>query len=288
MMAILFLCVANSARSQMAEGLARARFGDRIVVHSAGSAPTQVNPMAIEVMHEVAIDLAGHCSKLVDAIDPAGIDLVITLCAEEVCPAFLAPVRRLHWPIADPATAAPVGGIGGIDPQELRTRFRTARDAIAARLDAIEPMLATPPRTSIAPPRPEDGTAIEALLHGAGLPLDGLADTHLAVARRAGEIVGVAGIERHGRHSLLRSVVVAPAHRGAHLAEALVADRVTWARSDGAHAVSLLTTGADRYFERLGFARIDRAELVRQVAGSTQLAIPACSTAVAMTRRFPA
>jgi protein-tyrosine-phosphatase/N-acetylglutamate synthase-like GNAT family acetyltransferase len=281
-MSVVFLCVANSARSQIAEGLARARFGNRISVQSAGSAPTQVNPMAIEVMREVGIDLAGHRSKLVDAIDPAGVDLVVTLCAEEVCPAFLAPVRRLHWPTADPATSAP------IDPPELRARFRAARDAITARLDAIEPMLATPPNTAIAPAGPDDGPAIAALLHAAGLPLDGLADTRLAVARRAGELAGVAGIERHGRHALLRSVAVAPAHRGVHLAEALVADRVTWARSDGAHAVALLTTGADRYFERLGFAPIDRAELARWASGSTQLAIPACSTAVAMTKQFPA
>jgi arsenate reductase len=279
-MSVVFLCVANSARSQLAEGLARARFGDRFAVQSAGSAPTQVNPMAIEVMRELGIDLAGHRSKLVDAIDPAGVELVVTLCAEEVCPAFFAPVRRLHWPTADPATAAP------IDPQALRARFRAARDAIAARLDAIEPMLATPPATAIAPASPEDGPAIAALLHAASLPLDGLADAHLAVARRAGELVGVAGIERHGPHALLRSVAVSPAHRGLHLAEALVADRIGWARSDGAHAVSLLTTGADHYFERLGFAPIDRAELARWAPGSTQLAIPACSTAVAMTRQL--
>jgi protein-tyrosine-phosphatase/N-acetylglutamate synthase-like GNAT family acetyltransferase len=275
---ILFLCVANAARSQLAEGLARARFGDRLRVESAGSRPTQVHPMAIEVMQALAIDLAGHRAKLVDAIEPAGVELVITLCAEEVCPAFLAPVRRLHWPIEDPATAAPVA------PAVLRARFRAARDAIAARLDAIEPMLATPPRTAIAPAGPGDRAAIEALLHDAGLPLDGYDQTHLAVARLAGQLVGAAGIERHGDHGLLRSVVVAPAHRGQHLAEALVADRLGWARGDGAQAVSLLATGAARYFERLGFAPIDRARLALQVPGSTQLAIPACSTAVAMTR----
>jgi len=301
-MTILFLCVANSARSQMAEGLARARFGARIAVHSAGSRPTQVNPMAIEVMRALAIDLTSHRSKLVDAIDPAGVELVITLCAEEVCPVFLAPVRRLHWPIADPATAEPIDPTGEdpcpagnavgvptprdfaslIDPLVLRARFRAARDAIAARLDALEPMLATPPGTAIAPAGSDDRAAIEALLRDAGLPLDGYAESHFAVARLAGELVGAAGIERHGQHSLLRSVVVAPAHRGKHLADALVADRVTWARSTGSQAVSLLTTGAERYFARLGFAPIDRARLALQVPGSTQLAIPACSTAVAM------
>src|SRR4051794_33260891 len=101
---VLFLCVANSARSQLAEGLARARFGDRLRIQSAGSKPTRVNPFAIEAMREAKLDITAHTSKLVDDIDPSGIDLVITLCAEEVCPVFLRPVRRLHWPIPDPAT----------------------------------------------------------------------------------------------------------------------------------------------------------------------------------------
>lgn len=281
-MSILFLCVANAARSQLAEGLARARFGARRAVASAGSAPTRVNPMAIEVMRERGIVLAGHSAKLVDAIDPAGVELVITLCAEQVCPAFLAPVRRLHWPTPDPSPEQPIA------PDALRARFRAARDAIAARLDAIEPMLATPARTAIAPATPEDRPAIEALLRAAALPLDGYADTRFVVARLAGELVGAAGVERHGDHALLRSVIVEPAHRGRHLAEALVADRVGWARSDGAATISLLTTGADGYFERLGFARRARAELARELAGSSQLAIPACSTAVAMTRPLTA
>jgi len=281
-MSIVFLCVANSARSQIAEALARARFGDRLAVQSAGSAPASVHPMASEVMREVGIDVAGQRSKRVDTIDAAGIALVVTLCAEQVCPAFLGPVRRLHWPTPDPATTEPV------EPPVLRARFRAARDAIAARLDAIEPMLATPAGTAIATAEPDDRPAIEALLRGAGLPLDGWEDTRFAVARLAGALVGAAGIERHGTYGLLRSVVVSPLRRRAHLAEALVADRLGWARCDGAHEVSLLTTSAASYFERLGFARIDRARLALQVPGSTQLAIPACSTAVAMTRRVGA
>lgn len=99
---VLFLCVANSARSQIAEGLARQRFGDRLRILSAGSRPTRVNPLAIETMKAVGVDLTTHHSKLVEDLDPAGIELVITLCAEEVCPAFYAPVRRLHWPITIP------------------------------------------------------------------------------------------------------------------------------------------------------------------------------------------
>ena len=98
----LFLGVANSARSQMAEALARARYGAQAHVQSAGSQPSRVNPYAIEIMAERGLDLATHSSKLVATINPSTIDVVVTLCAEEVCPLFLGAVRRLHWPIDDP------------------------------------------------------------------------------------------------------------------------------------------------------------------------------------------
>lgn len=130
---LLFLCVANSARSQMAEGLARARFGDRVHVQSAGSEPSRVNPYAIEVMAEAGIELTGHASKSVQTIDPATVDVVITLCAEEVCPVFLGSARRLHWPIPDPASSDPA-----LTRDQMLARFRAARDAISAKLDAAD------------------------------------------------------------------------------------------------------------------------------------------------------
>lgn len=130
---LLFLCVANSARSQMAEGLARTRFGDRARVQSAGSAPSRVNPYAIEVMRELGYDLTAHHSKSVDTIDAATVDTVITLCAEEVCPVFLGGATRLHWPVQDPASDDPT-----LTRDELLARFRAARDAIAAKLAAWE------------------------------------------------------------------------------------------------------------------------------------------------------
>ena len=131
---LLFLCVANSARSQMAEGLARARFGDRARVASAGSSPATVNPFAIAALDEVGIDISGHRSKGVDTIDPATVDLVVTLCAEEVCPAFPGTARRLHWPLPDPA-----GGAGS-DAERL-DGFRAVRDEIARRLEALDELL---------------------------------------------------------------------------------------------------------------------------------------------------
>jgi arsenate reductase (thioredoxin) len=127
---ILFLCVANSARSQMAEGLGRLVLGSRVPVMSAGSEPSKVNPYAIEVMRELGVSLDTHHSKSVQTIDPAQVGTVITLCAEEVCPAFLGSARRLHWPIPDPASKDPT-----IAREEMLTRFRTARDTIRGMLE---------------------------------------------------------------------------------------------------------------------------------------------------------
>ncbi|MBX7195204.1 MAG: arsenate reductase ArsC [Sandaracinaceae bacterium] len=128
--ALLFLCVANSARSQMAEGLARARLGDRVPVMSAGSEPTRVNPFAIEVMRELGVDLGAHVSKSVQSIDPRAVGTVITLCAEEVCPVFLGKAERLHWPIADPAS-----NDASIPREEMLRRFRQARDTLRETID---------------------------------------------------------------------------------------------------------------------------------------------------------
>jgi arsenate reductase len=125
---ILFMCVANSARSQMAEGLARQLAPEHYEVHSAGSDPTSVRPQAVTVLGELGIDLSSHTSKGIDGLPIEDIDTVVTLCAEEVCPTFPRPVRRLHWPTADPA---------GYDhePWDAQLqRFRDARDEIRERL----------------------------------------------------------------------------------------------------------------------------------------------------------
>jgi protein-tyrosine-phosphatase/catechol 2,3-dioxygenase-like lactoylglutathione lyase family enzyme len=136
---ILFLCVANSARSQIAEGLARKLFGDGVRVQSAGSNPSRVNPYAIEVMREVGVDLTSHTSKSVDTIDPASVDTIVTLCAEEVCPVFLSKAERLHWPIPDPASTDP-----SIAREQMLARFRTARDQIQGRLEVLGALLDVP------------------------------------------------------------------------------------------------------------------------------------------------
>ncbi len=126
-MKILFLCVANSARSQMAEGLARALLGSSCEIQSAGSKPSSVNPLAVEVLNELAIDISRHKSKAASEIDVSRVDLVVTLCAEEVCPVLPGNVRHVHWPIADPAAA-----IGS--PAQKLEAFRQAREEIKKRI----------------------------------------------------------------------------------------------------------------------------------------------------------
>jgi len=128
---VLFLCVANSARSQMAEGLARQRFGDRLHIMSAGTQPARMSAYAVEAMKEIGIDIRRQCPEPVNGIDPDSVDLVITLCAEEICPVFLKSRRRLRWPQEDPVKAT-----GSHD--EILERFRAVRDSIAKKLDQLE------------------------------------------------------------------------------------------------------------------------------------------------------
>lgn len=126
---ILFLCVANSARSQLAEGLAKSIFSKDSHIESAGSVPSgKVQTWAVTVLQDSGIDISKNWSKSItdlpkDYLD--NLDYVITLCAEEVCPVFLSKAKRLHWPIPDPASA----------PEELKEQaFQKARDEIKNRL----------------------------------------------------------------------------------------------------------------------------------------------------------
>jgi len=130
---ILFLCVANSARSQLAEGLAKSIFGDRAVVESAGSEPSgKVEPWAKEILKEEGIDISKNWSKSIDQLAPdflANLDFVITLCAEEVCPTLPTRAKRLHWPIKDPAN---------VSDDKKAEAFRAARKEIMEKLHSFK------------------------------------------------------------------------------------------------------------------------------------------------------
>lgn len=128
---VLILCTANSARSQMAEGLLRALAGSQLDVFSAGSKPSVVNPLAIAAMDERGIDIRSHRSKHLQEYLGQSFDYVITVCdnAAEHCPIFPGRAERIHWSFPDPAA-----GEGG-EAEQLAV-FRTVRDAIEARFRA--------------------------------------------------------------------------------------------------------------------------------------------------------
>jgi arsenate reductase len=122
---VLILCTANSARSQMAEGLLRHDHGDKFDVESAGADATQVRPEAIQIMEEIGIDISEHRSKSVDEFAGHAFDYVLTVCdnAKESCPIYPGHTNRLHHNFEDPAA------VQGTDEQRLAA-FRRVRDEI--------------------------------------------------------------------------------------------------------------------------------------------------------------
>lgn len=126
---VLILCTGNSARSQMAEGLLRAMAGEQMEVHSAGTKPSTVNPLAIQVMKEAGIDISSHRSKHLNEFLHQPFDEVITVCdnAAESCPIFPGPARRTHWSFPDPAA------VTGSEARKLGA-FRAVRDDIQRKL----------------------------------------------------------------------------------------------------------------------------------------------------------
>jgi arsenate reductase len=276
---LLFLCVANSARSQMAEGLARTLLGGLVRVQSAGSAPGRVNPHAVAAMREIGIDIAGQHSKSVDAIDPASVDAVITLCAEEVCPVWPGTFARMHWPLRDPASSEVNASVATV-----AARFRAVRDELRCRLWAFA-STNLPEGVSLGPPTGAELGAIEALIRASELPAevvrDGFPEAYV-VGRRGGEVVGVAALETHDGAGLLRSVAVAPGERGRGTGIALVGDRLATARANGLASVYLLTTTAARLFRRFGFADANRASAPAALAGSPEFAALCPSSATCM------
>lgn len=126
---VLFLCVGNSCRSQMAEGLLRKLGGDKFEAESAGTLPSHVHPSAIQVMAELGLDISDYRSKHVAEFSGEHFDYVISLCGENNCPSFAGKVdRMLHWPFPDPT--------GAVD-KDVLNEFRMVRDAIKSKLETF-------------------------------------------------------------------------------------------------------------------------------------------------------
>jgi arsenate reductase len=129
---VLFICIHNSARSQMAEGLLKKLGGDRFEVESGGLEAGKLNPLAVETMKEIGIDISSHKTKRAEGFIQAGIkfDYVITVCDEtsaERCPVFPGPTKRLHWSFEDPSSFSG-------SPDEKTAKTRRVRDQIKAKI----------------------------------------------------------------------------------------------------------------------------------------------------------
>jgi arsenate reductase (thioredoxin) len=128
---VLFICVHNSARSQMAEGLMNARYGDRFSASSGGTEATRVHPGAIKAMAEIGVDISGHRSKSIDEFEGRRFDFVVTVCDENQkdCPFFPGGHVYIHQAFPDPAACV------GTD-EEILSCFRKSRDEIKAWMES--------------------------------------------------------------------------------------------------------------------------------------------------------
>jgi len=129
---ILFLCTGNSCRSQMAEGWARTLGGARVSAESAGIEAHGKNPRAIAAMAEAGVDISGQESTVVTPTMVQRADIVVTVCghADEMCPALPPSVRKVHWPLQDPARA------NGSE-EEIMAAFRATRDEVERRVRSL-------------------------------------------------------------------------------------------------------------------------------------------------------
>lgn len=135
MVKVLFLCTGNACRSQMSEGWARHRKGDRIEAYSAGVAPHGLDPRAVKVMAEAGVDISGHTSKHLDTLLHVPFDYVVTVCdnAAESCPVFPGSVRKLHRSFQDPPGLAREA----CSEEEALEHYRRVRDEIQAFVETL-------------------------------------------------------------------------------------------------------------------------------------------------------
>ncbi|MBA2363127.1 MAG: metalloregulator ArsR/SmtB family transcription factor [Chloroflexia bacterium] len=125
---ILFLCTHNSARSQLAEAIARRIGGDSVDAYSAGSVVSELHPLTVQLLAEWDIDTTGHRSKTMDEFLGQQFDYIITTCdqANEGCPVFPGDPKRIHWSFADPKAVE--------DPEEQLRAFQTIRGELLTRI----------------------------------------------------------------------------------------------------------------------------------------------------------
>ncbi|MBI4237578.1 MAG: arsenate reductase ArsC [Deltaproteobacteria bacterium] len=148
---VLFLCTGNSCRSQMAEGWARHLKGEQITAYSAGFEPSALNPLAVQVMAEVGVDISRHSSKHVAELTGITFDYVVTVCghANEHCPVFPSPTRVLHAGFEDPPQLAAALAAQGASAEAQLDCYRRIRDEIRAFVATLPEAFDSRPRKGL-------------------------------------------------------------------------------------------------------------------------------------------
>jgi ArsR family transcriptional regulator len=138
---VVFLCRANSARSQIAEGWLRTLTGGRITVRSGGTQPAQLHPLATQVMTEAGVDIGHQQAKSIDTLANLVPDVIVTVCdiAREECALWPEVGDHLHWSIPDPVVIA--------DADARLVAFRAVRDELRWRVEGLIGLLARPSRS---------------------------------------------------------------------------------------------------------------------------------------------
>jgi arsenate reductase len=285
---ILLLSRSDSARAQIAEGIARALAPAHVEISSAGMVRGSVDRFAVRVLAELSVDIADQRSKTVDEIDTTDVQAVVTLAEEASVPPSLRGVLHVHWPLPDPAAAR------GSEEERLAA-YRAVRIEVRRRLlrafartdhhaDA-----AGMPTTSFEPAAGGDFEAIRALLTASLLPSRdiGLRNQRFIVARQNGRIVGCAGLELYGHEGQVRSITVDWTRRTAGLGTRLHDRLLHEAALSGVEKLYVITATAEDFFARHGYSRVKLDAVPAEIRASEEFRMHAPASAATMSRAVP-
>lgn len=253
----LILSRSNSARGQIAEGIARALAPRQVRITSAGATRGRVDPLAVRVLAELSVNAADQHSKGLDEVDASDVQAVLVLSEEDPTPPALRGALKVHWPLPDPAE-------GGGREEERLARYRAVRNELRRRLmrvfarEAVAPAATAGTTTSIGPASGGDLDAIKRLLVASLLPSRdvGSQEQRFIVASENGKILGCAGLQVAGQDGQVRSMAVHWTRRNAGLGTRLHERLLFEAVLAGVRTLYVVTTTAEEFFSRHGYRRV--------------------------------
>ncbi|HET8723847.1 MAG TPA: GNAT family N-acetyltransferase [Anaeromyxobacteraceae bacterium] len=281
----LILAGASDARTQIAEGIARALAPRQIRIASAGLAPGAVDSLAVRVLAELSVVGSDLRARTLEEVDVDGLGAIVVLSEEDPTPPALHGVLRVHWPLADPAR-------GGGSEEERVARYRAVRNELRRRLirvfarEALPSETAGGATTSVGPASGGDLDAIRRLLVAALLPSGDLGgpNQRFIVARQGGRVVGCAGLETFGENGQLRSMAVHWTSRNAGLGSTLHGRLLFEALQAGVRNLYVVTTTAEDFFTRQGYRKVRATDVPPGVLASEEYATFVPGGGVVMSR----